>query len=380
MLSTFTIRSIPHFLASEFRNWRRGGHRAAAVYPPAQVRFSSLTKEQQGTFALKSAVEPGRGVYVTFFGANSFHVTDGITNILIDPYFSRDHYYFEVPFWPVKLPLSPDRISGCLNRMNIPKLDAILTTHAHFDHSIDVGYVSSYFARARAATHFDGNPYPPLYGCRSVANVALGSLAPEESSKFPKYNVYERKEAFASLCKKYNINVVGSSYDASFQCADFSVKFIEARHIKLPIEVRKELCGAVDDPLVPERDYYAYKEGEIHSLVIKHKRWGNVLIMGSANYVPGQYDRLSVEDRPNAMILGIGFLHKKDGIAQYRDNAIKPFNPGKVFLSHWDDLKTLLDEDMKWMSHTSHDDIYKAVSAVCRDTAFLPLLECVKVL
>jgi hypothetical protein len=102
--------------------------------------------------------------------------------------------------------------------------------------------------------------------------------------------------------------------------------------------------------------------------------------MGSANYVPGQYDRLSVEDRPNAMILGIGFLHKKDGIAQYRDNAIKPFNPGKVFLSHWDDLKTLLDEDMKWMAHTSHDDIYKAVSAVCRNTAFLPLLECVKVL
>jgi hypothetical protein len=263
--------------------------------------------------------------------------------------------------------------------LSIPSLDAILTTHAHFDHSIDIGFVSSCFAKAGTASRPDPT-YPPLFGCKSVANVALGSLAPEESAGLPKFNVYDRDLKFASLCQKYNIRVVNSSYSQSYNVGDFTVKFIEARHIKLPFPVRKDLNGIIEDPVIPEKDYYAYKQGEIHSLLIKHEHFGNILVAGSANYVPRQSGCLLAEDGPKAMVLGIGFLHTKDDIKQYRDNAIKPFKPEKVFFSHWDDLKTLLDEDMHWMAETNADEIYNAASSVCNNVSFLPLLECVKVL
>jgi Beta-lactamase superfamily domain len=350
-------------------------------YPPNTVRFSERTRAQGRMFAAESKKSvPGKGIYVTFFGANALYITDGEANILIDPYFSRDH--FHIIDWPKKhreLYLNEGRISGCLKWLGISNLDAILLTHSHFDHSMDIGCVSRCFAGKKE--------YPPIYGCESVANVALGILAPKKSSELPKNDRNKRKTEFSKLCEKYNINLVKSDYDKTYQIGKgkFSIKFIEARHLPIPF-AGLFLKGKINKPLIPGGDIYDYKEGEIHSIIIKHQDLGNVHIMGSANYVPGQLVRLHESDKPHAMILAAAGLVKHSHMEEFHDQVIGPCSSAKVFLSHWDSFNIPLDEDMRWkrridpLAPNEIDlDPYE-IRKVLKKSAFLPLLKSVRVL
>jgi hypothetical protein len=245
---------------------------------------------------------------------------------------------------------------------------------------MDIGHVSrTFFAKRKV--------YPPIYGCESVAHVALGTLAPKESSEFSKLDRKKRVAEFRSLCKRYNIKLVNSNYEKTYPIGKgkFSVKFVKARHLEFPFPLIGSLLkGKIEKPLIPGGDIYDYKEGEIHSIIIKHKDFGNILIMGSANYISGQFKRLDEKDRPRAMILAAAGLVGARKIGKYNKEVAVPCSPAKVFFSHWDNFSIPLDEDMQWMRRISLlDEIdidLNEIRRVFESSVFLPLLEGVKVL
>lgn len=102
-----------------------------------QLAFGELEKYSSLIFADKDgcASVPANAIRVTYLGVNGFQFeTDGHA-LLVDPYFTR------VGFWPAalnqRIESQAGRITEGLKHVR-PDADAILATHAHFDHLLDV--------------------------------------------------------------------------------------------------------------------------------------------------------------------------------------------------------------------------------------------------
>src|SRR5437773_2076641 len=102
----------------------------------AQVAYAGLDKYSYLVVADKNpdAPAPSNAIRVTYLGVNGFQFeTDGHA-LLVDPYFTR------VGLWAgalnERIESNPNRVSDGLKHVR-PNVDAILITHAHFDHLLD---------------------------------------------------------------------------------------------------------------------------------------------------------------------------------------------------------------------------------------------------
>jgi L-ascorbate metabolism protein UlaG (beta-lactamase superfamily) len=94
-------------------------------------KYSSLILADKYPF---SEPEP-KAIRVTYLGVNGFQFETGGHAMLVDPYFTRGG------FWPAalnqRIASNPARVNEGLKHLH-PHPDAILVTHAHFDHLLDV--------------------------------------------------------------------------------------------------------------------------------------------------------------------------------------------------------------------------------------------------
>lgn len=80
-----------------------------------------------------AAQPPRGGVRITYLGTNGYQLEAGGHSLLIDPYFSRVCLSRVALGWPIH----PDPEQFRANSIKRP-VDAILVTHGHFDHLLDV--------------------------------------------------------------------------------------------------------------------------------------------------------------------------------------------------------------------------------------------------
>jgi len=108
-----------------------------ALLLSAQIAQAGLQKYSALVVADKSSrvIPPRDSIRVTYLGVNGFQFETDDHALLVDPYFTR------VGLWAGAL---NERIDSNLHRVSEglrhvrPRVDAILVTHSHFDHLLDV--------------------------------------------------------------------------------------------------------------------------------------------------------------------------------------------------------------------------------------------------
>ena len=254
-----------------------------------------LTKPSMSEIGIAYAqpAEAGQTLTVTWFGVTTLLIDDGVTQILIDGYFSRPGL-LDIA---LERMIEPDlaAIKGMLSRFEINRLEAVIPVHSHFDHALD----SAEIAKQTGAQ---------LMGSTTSANIAAGSRLPISQIK---------------------VIETGTTYPVGA----FEVNFYPSQHA--PLATNSAISGTLTEPLTLPAPYTAWKLGQAYTLVITHPN-GRMLIQGSAGFVPDALAGIKVD----AVFLGTGGLPDLSQAHQlaYLDEMVTQRHPKRVYTIHHDDL------------------------------------------
>lgn len=266
---------------------------------------------------------PNASLTVTWAGVATLLIDDGESAILTDGFFSRPGL---LDVATRRLTPSKPRIDGCLERLRVGRLEAVLPVHTHYDHAMDSAVVAE---RTGAR----------LVGGQSAAQVGRGHRLPE------------------------NRLVVVSPADPVALGA-YEVTLIEGDHCP-----PDRFPGVITRPVVPPVKVSAYRCGEAWSTLVHHRPSDRrMLIVGSAGFIPGAL----AGHRADVVYLGVGQLglQPEPYLANYWQETVRTVGARRVVLIHWDDffrplhepLRALpyaaddLDVSMKVLSRLAHDD------------------------
>lgn len=237
-------------------------------------------------------------VTVTWLGVSAALLRDRHGSaILIDPFFTRK---------PAKLglltnrPVSPDeaRITHWLDRLGITQLDAVVVSHAHYDHALDAGVV----ARMTGAQ---------LIGSQSTAQVGRGAGLAED---------------------RITVVAPGDRVEAG----RFQLRFLESRHAGA---TGGRPRGTIPEPLEPPAGPLAYRMDTTWSIVVNHPD-ARLLHHGSAGFKPGALSGVTVD----TVLLGVALI---DDVVRYLDAVVATVEAERVFVLHWDDFTRPLSEPLR---------------------------------
>lgn len=252
--------------------------------------------------------ESGAPLTVTWAGVTTLLIDDGESALMTDGFFSRPGL-FEVVFRPLS-PSAP-RIDGCLARMGVDHLEAVLPVHTHFDHAMDSAVVAE---RTGAR----------VVGGTSAAQICRGHGLPED-------------------------RVIVVTPGEPITLGAYDVTQIEAEHCP-----PDRFPGVITEPVAPPVKVAAYKCGEAWSTLVHHRPSDRrLLIVGSAGFVRGAL----AGQRAEVVYLGVGQLglQPEHYLVDYWTETVRTVDARRVVLIHWDDFLRPLHEPLRALPYAGDD-------------------------
>ncbi len=254
------------------------------------------------------AAESGAPLSVTWLGVSTLLLDDGSSMLMTDGYFSRPSLA-RVALGPVSP--STASVDGCLARLKVTRLEAVIPVHTHIDHVMDSALVAD---RTGAR----------LVGGESAANVGRG------------YGLAEDRLVVA---------VPGEP----IQLGAFDVTLIESRH-----SPPDRFPGEISAPVIPPVRASAYRCGEAWSTLVHHRSSGRrLLIQGSAGFVKGAL----TGRRADVVYLGVGQLGvlPQAYLVDYWAETVRTVGARRVVLIHWDDFFRPLSKPLRALPYAVDD-------------------------
>lgn len=269
------------------------------------------------------AAGPGAPFTVTWAGVTTLLIDDGDSAVLTDGFFSRPSLR-EVGLRA--LTPSEPRIDGCLARLRVDRLEAVLPVHTHYDHAMD----SAVVAERTGAKIVGGTSAAQVGRGRRIAEDRLVVVTPGEPVRLGTYDVI----------------------------------LIEGAHCP-----PDRFPGSITQPVVPPVKASAYRCGEAWSTLIHHQPSDRrLLVIGSAGFVPGAL----AGRQADVVYFGVGQLglQPERYLVDYWSETVRTVGARRVVLIHWDDffrplhkpLRALpyagddLDVSMRVLSRLAHED------------------------
>lgn len=234
---------------------------------------------------------PESPLTVTWAGVTTLLIDDGSSALMTDGFFSRPGL-LAVGVRPLK-PSAP-RIDGCLARLGVDRLEAVLLVHTHFDHALDSAFVAE-------RTH------AKVVGGESASQIGRGGALPED-------------------------RLVVATPGEPVTLGAYDVTLVESEHCP-----PDRFPGVITEPVVPPAKASAYKCGEAWSTLVHHRPTDRrLLIVGSAGFVPGALAGQHAE----VVYLGVGQLglQPERYLVDYWTETVRAVGARRVVLIHWDDF------------------------------------------
>ena len=251
---------------------------------------------------------PQSPLTVTWAGVTTLLVDDGQSALLTDGFFSRPGL---LTVGLRKLAPSLPRIDGCLARLGVERLEAVLPVHTHFDHAMD----SAVVAQRTGAK---------LVGGTSAAQLGRGAGLPADQ-------------------------LVVVTPGEPMSLGAFDVTLVVGNHCP-----PDRFPGTITEPPVPPVRASAYRCGEAWSTLIHHRPTDRrLLVVGSAGFVPGALRGR----RADVVYLGVGQLglQPERYLRDYWDEAVRAVGARRVVLVHWDDFFGPLREPVRALPYAGDD-------------------------
>jgi len=235
-------------------------------------------------------------IRVTWLGTAGFAIEHEGHVVLIDPYLTR------ASLWDcVRAPLASD---VSLIRKHVPRADAIVTGHTHFDHALDVPAI----ALATGAK---------VYGSRSCARLCRAAGVPEDRI----VDVQERGKASGWGREPVRAEV-----------GPFELRFVPSVHsafalgrIPFPGDIRESIA---DCDQVALRTH-EYRCGSVFAV--------DVRVAGKRIYHLGSADLLDGLPEPGVDLL-LMCVAGWTTTPRFAPRVMGSLRPGAILLSHWDDF------------------------------------------
>lgn len=245
---------------------------------------------------------------VTWAGVTTLLVDDGRSALLTDGFFTRPGL---LTVGLRKLAPSLPRIDGCLARLGVDRLEAVLPVHTHFDHAMD----SAVVAQRTGAK---------LVGGTSAAQLGRGAGLPEDQ-------------------------LVVVTPGEPMSLGTFDVTLVVGNHCP-----PDRFPGTITAPPVPPMRASAYRCGEAWSTLIHHRPTDRrLLVVGSAGFVPGALRG----QQADVVYLGVGQLglQPERYLRDYWDEAVRAVGARRVVLVHWDDFFGPLRDPVRALPYAGDD-------------------------
>ena len=254
---------------------------------------------------------PGAPLTVTWAGVTTLLVSDGVSAVMTDGFFSRPGL---LRVGTRTVAPSLPRIEGSLARLGVDRLEAVLPVHTHFDHVMDSAVVASLTCAK-------------LVGGSSAAQVGRG------------HGMSETDLVVAAPGQAIEL---GSP-------ANWTVALIEGHHCP-----PDRFPGTITAPVVPPVRASTYRCGEAWSTLVAHRPTGRtLLIVGSAGFVPGALRGRHAD----VVYLGIGQLgvQPEPYLVDYWTETVRTVGASRVTLIHWDDFFRPLHRPLRALPYAGDD-------------------------
>lgn len=251
---------------------------------------------------------PDAPLTVTWLGVTTLLIDDGTSAVMTDGFFSRPGLG---RVGMGKVSPSPARVDGCLTRVGVTRLAAVVPVHTHFDHALDSALVAD---RTGAQ----------LVGGESAANVGRGHGLTAD-------------------------RLVIADSGTPIRLGAFDITLVKSRH-----SPPDRFPGTIDQPVVPPVRAAAYRCGEAWSALVHHRSSGRrLLIQGSAGFVKGSL----AGRRAEVVYLGVGQLgvQPESYLVDYWTETVRAVGARRVVLVHWDDFFRPLSKPLRALPYVADD-------------------------
>jgi L-ascorbate metabolism protein UlaG (beta-lactamase superfamily) len=233
---------------------------------------------------------------------------DGSSALLTDGFFSRPSL---AQVGLGKVSPSPARVDGCLTRLKLTRLEAVIPVHTHFDHALDSALVAD---RTGAR----------LVGGESAANVGRG---------------------YGLAADRLVVAVPGEP----IRLGAFDITLLQSRH-----SAPDRFPGEITAPVISPVKASAYRCGEAWSTLVHHRPSGRrLLIQGSAGFVKAAL----AGHRADVVYLGVGQLglQPEPYLVDYWTETVRTVGARRVVLVHWDDFFRPLSKPLRALPYAADD-------------------------